>query len=120
MWIRIASKYKIEVVNEPLACYRVHHKYTSWKYTPDLLYNSTLKMYDKIEKTLVLEDPSLKHVLQKCRSLAHYNYATALMHKYQLKKSLNYYRLAIKSNPWMIKVYIRLIQLLYLWVFGKK
>jgi len=119
MWIRIASMYEIEVVNEPLACYRVHQKHTSWKNKPDLLYNSTLKMFEKIEKTLILEDPSLNHTLQKCRSLAHYNYATAMMDKHQLNKSFDYYRLAIKSNPWMIKVYIRLLQLLHLRVFGQ-
>jgi glycosyltransferase involved in cell wall biosynthesis len=120
MWIRITNQYLIDFVDEPLAYYRAHQEFTSWSSQPDLLYDKTLKLFQKTEFSIANNSPNIKRIVNESKAMANYNYGTSMMVRNQYNKSLNGFRLAIKLNPYKVKSYFRLLELVIKMVRNKR
>ena len=115
MWIRIIARYAVDFVNQPLAYYRIHPNRTSWKNMPDILFESTHKLIDKIEANFLSEGFLHPNDIRKSRSRIYYNYAIAMMSRGEFDKSKKSYLKSLKINPYFIKTHVRLVQFAYLY-----
>ena len=115
MWIRIIARYAVDFVDQPLAYYRIHPNQTSWKNKPDILFESTHKLIDKIEATFLSEELLHPNDIIKSRSRIYYDYALAMMSRGEFSRSKKNYITSMKINPYSVKTYVRLAQLFYLY-----
>lgn len=110
MWTRISAEYIIDYIDEPLANYRIHPKFTSWLNVPDLIISNVLKMIDNIERLYLPQGMVSTKALNAGRSMAHYNYGRGLMAHQKYSKSVKHLIKSIKFDHKNYKAYIRLLQ----------
>jgi len=112
MWIKIASLFPIDYVDEPLARYRLHQNALFWFNTPLKLFEGINNVLDKIEDQKIFQGQITKGAIRECRSLACYNYGLSMMRKNKWNEASQYLIQAIKFHPINLKIYIRYIQML--------
>jgi len=115
MWMRIVAKYSIDFVDQPLAYYRIHSNRTSWKIMPEILFESTHKLIDKIETNFLSEGLLTTNDIIKGRSRIYYDYALGIMSRGEFAESKKSYMRSLRIYPYSIKTYVRLAQLFYLY-----
>ena len=114
MWIRIVSRFPIDYVAKPLARYCVPQNAVLWSRHPEIQHKAVLKMLDKIELLINLPPTPSRQIMKQARSQAHYIFGHALTHAQKYRQALDYYLKALDLNPFGLKIYVRLLQLIFL------
>ena len=115
MWVRIVARYPIDYVNKPLAMYRIHKNSTTWKNKPELLFDRTIKMLDKIHNLNYVNEIISPMEMQKYRARVFYDYSLAMMSHSNYYSAIRNFWESINKYPYFIKPYIRILQTLFLW-----
>lgn len=79
MWLRIAARYPVDYVDEPLARYRFRKQSTSWLRPDDKLYRSTINLFRKAQSQLTQDDDRIRKKILNRVSRLHYYYSLHLI-----------------------------------------
>ena len=122
MWIRIVAKFPIDFIDEPLARYRVHENAILWSQYPEKQYSAVNKMLDKVEHHFDAQNTAIKSGINRGRALANYVYGLTLLNTCNYNEARSYFFEALKINPLLLQLYVRLLQLslVYVMYIAKK
>lgn len=105
MWIRIAKKYKIKLIDKPLICYRVHQS------------NVSKKDFEKLNRdVLLILERALKNEIGIARKFKNKIYSNAFFHRgrrclmaFLFKEARKELSQSIRLNPLQVKGYILML-----------
>ncbi len=110
MWLRIAASFPVDFIPEPLAFYRYGINTTSLGKPSNRLYQSHLKLLDKIENQTNSDVTTELNKLNKHRSMVYYTYGVQLLHRQQYHRAEHLFQEASRLNRMHSLTYARLIQ----------
>jgi glycosyltransferase involved in cell wall biosynthesis len=115
LWIRIAYRYPIDFVGEPLARYRMHPRATSWENRPEEMLSCTFKL---LRKTGVRYDKSkvIRNGIRLAKGVAYYHFGRSMVLDKQYTRALKAYLLSLRYYPTHIKTPIRISHCLALFL----
>jgi GT2 family glycosyltransferase len=121
MWFRIARKYPINFVNQPLARYRVCHYRVNELDSHHQRYLSTLRFLDKTCQKLLSEGHRQSiGLVQRAIALTNYRHGVILMRNREDIQAIEMFKSTVKGYPFYPKTYIRLFQSLIRHKFLKR
>jgi glycosyltransferase involved in cell wall biosynthesis len=113
LWLRIAKDHKIELVNKPLARYRVDKNSNHGQTEIIRMLSGIHRVLDNVENQPDLYGNIGQYFLNRCRSLAEYKCAVELIRENRKKEAQIHLVKAIRLNPFYLKVYIRATQTIW-------
>jgi glycosyltransferase involved in cell wall biosynthesis len=111
LWLRIAAKYPIDYIDEPLARVRVHKNVGSLTKPSSTVYKNTLILLEKVDHEITDRNWLLRRMLRIKRGLLHYNYGMTKLSKGEYGDVQSYFQKAMRSYPSYPKTYFRYLQI---------
>jgi glycosyltransferase involved in cell wall biosynthesis len=109
MWLRIAAHFPIKYISEPLAFYRRHADNKRSKISLDQYLESHLQVYNNV---LSANRERLYHLRHRALSNIYYKLGLSAIKACNRRKAISYLMIAIRHQPFRIRLYAFLLSLL--------